>query len=397
MYVNVYAINMDYFPIILITLILLLAFTRVITVAIHEMGHALAGLILLRGNISIYIGSYGDPKKGIHFRIGRLKVHFKYNPLLWNYGLCVSNPTQTTLLRHYLVTLAGPLASLITTFICLFLLIDPHPHSAIKIMAIFLFFSSVLDFLQNIRPDENPIVLHDGSITYNDGQTLKLLKSYKGVYKEIITLTEYYSNNKIKEGIKCFEDMYSEKKDINLLRVGINIYMKDENYEKARELFNQLQTMATLTDNDYCIYALAYSYSEEHSKALALYDTSLKINPKNFYSLNNRGYTLNLMGQYEHAIKDFDEAIELNPKFAYAYNNRGLSKIKTGNEKDGLDDIKKSMQLDDKNSYAYKNLGIYHKEKGELARAMEFFHKAREIDPKTHGLKDLITETENQM
>ncbi|MDN5214527.1 M50 family metallopeptidase [Fulvivirgaceae bacterium BMA12] len=388
---------MENFLLILITFILLIALTRVISVAIHEMGHALAGLILLKGNISIYIGSHGDPKKGFHFGIGRLKVHFKYNPLLWSHGLCVSNATQITLLRNYLFTLAGPLASLITTFICLFLLVDPNPHGVIKIIAIFLFFSSLLDFFQNIRPNEDPIFLHDGSMTYNDGQTLKLLKSYKGVCKELIKLNEYHSNNNTKEGIKFFEETYAKKKDINLLRMGATMYIKDENFEKAFELFSQLQTITELTADDYCNYALAYSYSEEHSKALELYNKSLKMNPDNFYSLNNRGYTFNLIGQYESAMKDFDKAIELNPKFAHAYNNRGLSKIKMGNEKEGLGDIEKSMQLDGNNSYAYKNLGIYHMEKGELQRAIEFFHKAREIDPKTHGLFDLIEDTENQM
>ena len=380
-----------------ITFVLLIASTRVITVAIHEMGHALVGLILLKGNISVYIGSYGDPKKGFHFRIGRLKVHFKYNLLLWSHGLCVSNATQITLLRNYLFTLAGPLASLITAFICLFLLVDPNPHAAIKVIAIFLFFSSLTDFFQNIRPNETPIFLYDGSMSYNDGQTLKLLKSYKGIYKELITLNEYHSNNNTKEGIKFFEETYSKKKDINLLRMGATMYIKDEDYEKAFELFDQLQNQTELTADDYGNYALVYSYSQEYSKALALYDKSLKANPESFYSLNNRGYTLNLVGQYEKAIKDFDKAIGLNPRFAYAYNNRGLSKIKIGNEKEGLDDIKKSMEIDDKNSYAYKNLGIFHKEKGELERAMEFFQKARGLDPKTHGLTGLIKDTEKQM
>ncbi len=374
-----------------------MALTRVVTVVIHEMGHALAGLVLLSGVISIYIGSYGDPKKGVHFGIGRLKIHFRYNPLLWNHGVCVSNSTQTSLLRSYIFTLAGPLASLLTAITCLYLLISPDSHGSVKLIAVFLLFSSLQDFFQNIRPSENPILLYDGSLTYNDGQTLKLLRSYKNAYKELVTLNHFHTNGQVKKGIEFFEDVYSRKKEPNLLRMGMSLYMEDENYSKTIALFDQLKVMTNLTSDDYCRHALAHSHSDDHSKALELYNESLKMDPTNFYALNNRGYTLNIFGHYENAIKDFNRAIELDPKSSHAYNNRGLSKIKMGNETEGLGDIKISMEMDDKNSYAYKNLGIYHKDRGELEKAMEFFLKAKNMDPKTHDLSDLILEMESQI
>ncbi len=381
------------FPTILAIFFILFAFTRVVTVIIHELGHALAGLILFKGQISIYVGSYGDPQKGIHFNIARLKIHFKYNPLLWNHGLCTSKSTQMTFVQGYVFTLAGPLASLLVSIACLYILITPESHGALKLVCLFLFLSSIVDFFQNICPNKKPIMLHDGTLTYNDGHSLRLLREYRDVYKEITLLSQYYTNNEIETGISFFENEYSKKPDPNIFRLGIALTMKGEYFKKAVDMFTEFSAKYELNAEDYCNYALAYSYLGQHQIALDLYERSLNLNAQAFYSLNNRGYTLNILERYEEAITDFNKALELNPNFAYAYNNRGLSKIKLGDIQDGLNDIEKSIEIDDKNSYAYKNLGIYHKDKGEHSEAMKLFSKAKHLDPKTDGLYQLMEET----
>ena len=79
---------------IIIIFALTLAVVRVITITVHEMGHAIAGMLFLKGDFDIYIGSYGDPEKGIHFKIGRLKFHFIYDPFSMEKG--VFRPEEQT-------------------------------------------------------------------------------------------------------------------------------------------------------------------------------------------------------------------------------------------------------------------------------------------------------------
>jgi len=363
----------------------------------HEMGHAVAGLILFKGQISIYVGSYGDPKKGVHFRIGRLKVHFKYNPLMWNHGLCVSDCSHRSFIQGYLFTLAGPVASLMIAVTCVFLLINHESHGILKMISAFLLLSSISDFFRNISANKNPIFLHDGTLTYNDGQNLKMLREYRHVYTEITLLNQHYTNNEIEKGITLFEKIYSMNQDPNILRMGIALNIKDENYIRAIALVEEFGHESELNSDDYCNYAFAHSHCGEHIKALEFYNKSLELNPSAFYALNNRGYTLNVLERYEEAITDFNKAVELNPNFAYAYSNRGLSQIKLGDVKEGLSDIEKSLDLDNQNSYAYKNLGIYHKDKGDVSEAKKFFQQAKACDPKTEGLNRLISETEIEM
>lgn len=362
-----------------------------ITVIIHELGHAFAGLILLKGDISVYIGSYGDPTKGFHLKIGRLEIHIKYNLFLWNLGACVSNMKNMSLGQNYVFTLAGPLASLLAFIICIYLLIAPEIHNAIKVVALFLGYSCIQDFFMNIRPNNNAILLYSGDIVFNDGQTLKLLNQYRGAYKEITQLYQYISNKEIDKGIKFYEEI-PNKNNIELIRLGIALYMKGNQFSKAIDLSQKLVEKTRLDSNDYCNYALAFSHSGDHKKALELYNKSLQINPGNIYSLNNKGYSLNILGCYEEAIHIFNEVIQIQPEFAYAYNNRGLSKIELGLEEEGLIDVQESMELDEENAYIYKHLGIYHKKKGELKKALQLFEKAKELDKTTYGIDELIQE-----
>jgi len=63
---------MPYFPIILLSLILLVLLTRPLTVIFHELGHAIPAILLTKEKVTVYIGSYGDPKKSLRIKIGLL-------------------------------------------------------------------------------------------------------------------------------------------------------------------------------------------------------------------------------------------------------------------------------------------------------------------------------------
>ncbi|MCB0852552.1 MAG: tetratricopeptide repeat protein [Bacteroidetes bacterium] len=378
----------------LLSIYILLTSTRMITTVIHELGHAVAGLFLLDGNLQVYIGSFGDPKKGLHFRMGRLTFHFKYSLFLWNRGLVVPDQIEDSFIKNYLFTLAGPLASFLIAIISLYLLINVEMNLFFWWGALFLIVSSLIDAITNLIPNPNYIILHDGRLTFNDGQTLRLLVRYKAVYKDLLELQKLYETGKIKEGIEAFEKLYAETQNGDVLRMGISFYLQEHNHEKARSLSEELIKKSAMSSDDLCNYAISLAGCGFRKEALGAYYKSLEINPGNFYALNNRGYTYILMRKYKDAIDDFDRAIKLYPRFAYAYNNRGLAKIKLGFHEEGLKDIYKSRELEPENSYAFKNLGIYHKDGGRLKEALENFYKARDLDSSTHEIDDFIRETE---
>ncbi|MCD6017660.1 MAG: tetratricopeptide repeat protein [Bacteroidetes bacterium] len=158
---------------ILLVFSITLAVVRVFTTMVHEMGHALVGVMFLKGDFDIYIGSYGDPEKGYHFKLWRFKFHLNYQPFSIEKGVFKSEQQETTYLKDFLVTLGGPIASLFTAGICIYLAVFSSLPEIIKMAFYILTGSSFLDFWYNIKPSTEPVELHNGTIVYNDGYILK--------------------------------------------------------------------------------------------------------------------------------------------------------------------------------------------------------------------------------
>ena len=259
--------------------------------------------------------------------------------------------------------------------------------------AVFAF--SLVDLFRNLIPDNQPIPLVDGTITYNDGYMISKLIKFRKFPNEYAEAFDLYDKKEYVKSIRYFDDFLNLNiKDENLYRLNISANMQLKNFERAKILFDTYHENYKLTSDDYSNGGLIYSRLFLLEESLTFYDQSLKLNPNNCYSLNNKGFTLNTLERYSEAIPLFDKAIAVDEHFAYSYNNRGLSKIKTGKIEEGLLDIEKSMQLDQNNSYAYRNLGIYHFDKGEITKARELFLKSKELDQETYLIDELILSSE---
>jgi tetratricopeptide (TPR) repeat protein len=388
---------MQYFPIFLLILIGLVLISRPLTVLFHELGHAIPAILLTKQKATIYIGSYGDPKRSIKINFGMLAIFFRYNPFAWRLGLCVPSAKSVSINRQIVYTLAGPLASLIIATIACYFTFAYDLHGFLKLFLIVFLGSAFLDLLVNLIPNEIPIKLYDGSVAYNDGYSLKQLFYYKRLPKEYSDAANLYNEQKFADAAVLFEKLLADTKDENIFRLAISSYLQDKNYGKAKELSDAFSLTGKLNSDDLSNIALSYSQLGFHDEALELYNKSLHLNPDNKYSLNNKGYTLNLLDKFEDAISLFDKAIELDKDFAYSYNNRGLAKIKLGRTEEGLQDINRSFELDPDNSYGYRNLGIYHFDKGEFDEALRLFTKAKELDSTTHMIDELLQDTKNKL
>lgn len=382
---------MEYLVIILLFIALPVLITRPFTVIFHELGHAIPAILLTRQPVSIYIGSYGDPEKSLHFTIGLLDVWFKYNPFLWRLGLCVPSAKHISINKQIIYTLTGPLASVVIATLACYFTFTYDFDSFLKVILVIFLGSSVFDLLVNLSPINTPILLNDGSLAYNDGYQLKQLFYYKKFPKEYKQAVELYNQQKFAEAAITFKDMLNSGiKNENIFRLAISSFLQTKNYKQAKELCDEFIMQGNLNSDDYASVGLAYSHLEQHDKAMDFYDKSLQLNHNNKYSLNNKGFTLNLLNKFQEAIPLFDKAIEIDDTFAYSYNNRGFAKIKIGKTEEGLEDINKSFKLDENNSYGYRNLGIYHLDKGEYSKALDLFRKAKELDSTTLMIDELI-------
>ncbi len=374
--------------------LLLLTIVRGIVVILHELGHAIPAIILTKQKVSIYIGSYGNPKKSINFRIGLLDVWLSYEMLSWKNGLCVPSAENISINRQIIYVLTGPICSSIFATLYLYIALLKDFSDIYLHFAVIFFLISILDLFGNLMPNENPIELFDGTVTYNDGYTLSKLFKYRKFSNQYAEAIDLFNKKEYKKSINLFDYFLKVKlKDENIYRLNMFANMQIKNFERAKELFDNFEQEFKLTSDDYSNGGLIYSKLNMNNESLHFYNKSIELNAENVYSLNNKGFTLTLLEKYSEAIPLFDKAIEIDEFFAYSYNNRGLSKIKTGRVNEGLADIEKSIKLDKNNSYSYRNLGIYHFDIGEIEKARELFLKSKDLDEDTHMIDELILST----
>ena len=385
---------MGYFAVAMLFFALIVLATRPFTVLFHELGHAIPAMLLTGKSVSIYMGSYGDPNKSLHFSVGLLDVWFKYNPFLWKLGLCVPSAKHVSINKQIIYTVTGPLTSVVVASVACYFTFAYDLHGAIKLVLIIFLGSSIFDLFVNLIPRGIPVKLYDGSLVYNDGAQLKRLFHYKRIPKALERAVELCNEEKFAEAATCFKALLTDGfENEHIYKLAVSSFLQAKNYKEAKDISDQFILYGKMDSDDFTNAGISYSRFDQHDKALAFYEKSLALNPDNKFALNNMGFTLNILCRFEEAIPLFDKAIEVDKSLAYSYNNRGLAKIKIGKKEEGLGDINHSFELDKNNAYAYRNLGIYHLDKGEYSEALELFKKAKQLDDDVHSIDDLINET----
>jgi tetratricopeptide (TPR) repeat protein len=385
---------MLYFLVFLLILVALFLITRPLTIFLHELGHAIPTLLLTKQKVTIYIGSYGDPKKSLSINLGMLVILFRYNPFAWKLGFCVPSAKTISINHQIICTMAGPLTSIIIAGIVSYIAFAYDLHGLSKLFVTTLFVSALVDLLINLIPNSAPVTLYEGNIIRNDGYKLRQLYYYKRLPKKFPEAVNLFNQQRFSEASLLFEDILSTGvRNEYVYRYTLYSLLKNKSYTKAKALSDAFVSTGQTNSDDLSVIGHAYSQLGLTEEAIVWYDKSLALNPDNKYSLNNKGYSLALLSRFEEALSLLNRAIELDINFSHPYNNRGFCKIKTGQTGDGLHDINYALVLDPTNSYCYKNLGIYHFDKGEFDEAIRHFTKAKELDDTTYQINKLIDET----
>lgn len=373
---------------------------RPFSTLIHELGHGIPALLFTDKKVTLYLGSYGDPKESFKVTIGRIELFFNKKPFDWKIGLCVLEQQILSINKQIFIVLMGPLASLVLSLILTYLVFFSNINDNVKIILFFFNISTYYDFLINIVPNKKPIELHNGSTVYNDGKQILELIQFKNLPEEYNIGAKHYNNQEYDLAVLLFEKVFDKgyRKEI-IYQLLISAYLQIKDYDNASRVDKLYSNKFKKTYNsiDYSNSGLIKSFSGNYDEAINDYNKAIEIEPNNSNALNNRGYTFNLMEDYESAIKDFEKAISLEEDFAYALNNRGYAKIKLGLKEDGLADLEKSMTLDGTNSYCYLNFGVYHYDNKEYQKALENFNKAKKLNDKTYLLDYYLKKVEQKL
>ena len=126
----------------------------------------------------------------------------------------------------------------------------------------------------------------------------------------------------------------------------------------------------------------AWTDKGDIDRAIADYDETIRLDPKNANAHNNRGMAWRAKGDLDRAMADYDQAIRLDPKYASAYSNRGNVWRAKGDYDRAIADYGQTIRLDPKHAPAYSNRGNAWLATGDLNRAIADLDQAIRLDPK---------------
>jgi tetratricopeptide (TPR) repeat protein len=368
-------------------------FARILTTFVHEMGNAVHALAFTNQEVQIHIGSYGDKENSSHFTVGRLKTFFKFDFSHWNIGLC-RHQGATKYGEKLLIVLGGPVFSLLIGIVLLLLIRFGKWSDLTQVIFTCFIISSIWDFIVNIIPSKNPLIMNDGSIGFNDGTLLRMIIQERNLPPSYFEAIDFYHEKKFDQAISSFKNLIEtghDKKNIRLLLVESLTHAKK--YNEAIDQMNILFEKKQIEIHDFNFIGYLQIQKGDFTNSVISLNKYLYKKFQDATALTNRGYSYIQLGEYEKAVHDLNSAIIHDPKLAQAYNNRGLAKVRLGQTAEALADIEKSKSLDDSNAHVFLHLGYYFQKINEIEKAHEHFQKAKDMEIDFHGIDYLIETT----
>lgn len=363
--------------IITIGIYILIYITAPLLIFFHELGHAIAFLILARSNkIDIYIGSYGDKISKFNFKIGRLHFHLSPTFSIKAGGMCSSDKMTNNYIKGIIILLAGPLFTVILSSLLVFFILNSELHGAIK----FYFFCLIICAFIGFWTDIVPRTIKEHNL-YNDGKQILFIYRIRQDFSDYVLARQHLLKGENDESIIKLKPIINRFPYEEIpLRQLITALILTKQFEEAKTHLVKLKSFTEFMIDDYTNMGYFQILSAQHKEAEANFHRALKMNPNHPIVLNNLGYVLILLENYREAKQYLEKAIKLSPLLAEPYNNLGQLKLLTNQLEEGKVLIEKSIVLNPENAHAYKNLGDYYLKAENMELAKFNFDKASELD-----------------
>jgi tetratricopeptide (TPR) repeat protein len=159
-------------------------------------------------------------------------------------------------------------------------------------------------------------------------------------------------------------------------------YCSMEQYNNALNEFNRAIKLDPRYFEAIAERGSIYLLMKRDEEALQDFNHAIALNPKYDWAIAKRGFIYMLMKRYEEALQDFNRAIELNPKYDWAIAERGLTYRYMEQYEEALQDFNRAIELDPKEAWAIANRGITYRFMERYEEALQDFNRAIELDPK---------------
>ena len=311
-------------------------------------------------------------------------------------GMC-SHPPVKFFWQQILVIIGGPIASLIVGGIFLSIIIRGELSDNWIFVAAAFMLASVIDFLTNIYPSQNPLIFHDNSVGYSDGQQLKRLMARRGLPDDFFKAEKLFYEKKYDEADQiCEQIIESGNRKIEVLRLATQILIEKKDYHGALERYGDLQGVKKLASEDFFTIGFLYQKLNQTETALKHLHQSIHLKYDNPMATNSRGEIFLQKGNLEFAERDFNAAIHYLPTFGTAYRNLGLLFIKKNQPDVAYENLMKAHEISSEDPFIFYGLGLFYEAKKDWSKALKNLKKAEAMNIETHVVRFKIAEIENR-
>lgn len=373
--------------IIAITGILAVFVLRSLTTLFHELGHAIPALLFTRGEVIVYIGTYGDVSNSYHIKLNRLAIYFRLNFLDWKIGMCTHDGTDNNW-KNLIILFGGPIASLLIAVPLMIWVINGE-LSEVQMGAILVFsLAAVIDFVVNLIPFGNGFQMHDGTINFSDGTKMVYLFGRFFVTQEFLELEKKWESKAYEEVINDSKKLLDSGSDDKwVFDILIEAYMETRQYQEALNAYQEYQANFKMRYEDYATIGELYMRTNQYQEALKYFNYCLSKNFNDAVLLGYRAKVFSEQGDYEEAEKDFAAALNYFPGNSKLHLERSLVKVKLEKYNEAWEDILTVENMDKEKPFLAYCKGIFYEARGDLEKALDNLKLARQLNYENHRLE----------
>lgn len=159
------------------------------------------------------------------------------------------------------------------------------------------------------------------------------------------------------------------------------ILMAQDQTANAMPLLDNVIAAAPQNSEAFFQRGVAYESLELPEKALADYETCLKLDEFRTDALNNKAVQLAKLKRMEEAVAAFTELVDLDREDFLGYRNRGLCRFDQQDYPGAIDDYNKAIKLNPEDASSWFQRGNVHLAMNSLTEAENDYSKAIDLDP----------------
>ncbi len=156
--------------------------------------------------------------------------------------------------------------------------------------------------------------------------------------------------------------------------------IQDGHLDAAERILRQTQKIQSKNSEVSRLFGVIAAMRGDYEGALAHFEATLRIDPKNAVAHSNKGNALQELNQLQLALEAYEKAISLDQKYAEAYNNKANTLFLLDKFEDAIEAYQKAIDLNPDYADAYNGRGNSFSKKGDLLKAFESCEIARQLD-----------------